>query len=162
MLKYTHMSKVFAMLVIALSFIAIAHGQTRPSHNQKSCHENTRLCVALMKSQLNLVAAYVQRRKPGDKVSFNPQPDPPGDPDPWYLRAHEAYKNLQQEISDLSKYPPGPCKTGVCRNAIDDAADKLGRLGQSSDRDSANTAVAAMKPCIKRLSQLLPGPVVRK
>ena len=156
--------RVFALtttLVITLSFVALGHGQTRPARNQKSCHENTRLCVKHMKSQLNLVAAYVMRVKPGDKIAFNPQPDPPGDPDPWYRRAREAYRSLHQEIADLSNYPPGPCKAGECRKAIDDAQLKFGRLGQASDRNSANEALAAMKPCISRLSQVLPGPVVR-
>src|SRR5882672_264314 len=74
------------------------------------CHQNVKQCVSNMQSQLSTVRAYVQRVKPGDKVSFNPQPDPPGDPTPWYRQARIAFGLLQEEIADLTKYPPSERK----------------------------------------------------
>jgi hypothetical protein len=134
-------------LLMALATIAQSNKIKSKSFPPGPCHQNLRVCVANMQAQLNTVRAYVQRLKPGDKVSFNPQPDPPGDPDPWYRQARQAFGMLQEEIEDLSKYPPSE-KVG----AVNDAQEKLGRLGQASDRTSARAALAAMKPCIRRLS----------
>ena len=150
-MRYKHIWKAIAILAVTLSFITLAHGQTQPPRNSKPCHENPRPCLTQMKSQLSLVRAYVKRVKPGDKVTFNPQPDPPGEPN--YRRAMQAYRNLQEEISDLSTYPPGPCKAGECRSAIDDAQAKFDRLGQVSDRNSASSALTALSINFARLSR---------
>jgi hypothetical protein len=110
-----------------------------------------------MTAQISRLRAYVRHLKPGDKVTFNPQPDPPGDPDPWFRRASEAYQSLQQELSDLSKNSAGRCeaKTPSCRGAIDDAQAKFDRLGQVSDRASAKTALTSLSSSVQRLSRVL-------
>jgi hypothetical protein len=130
------------------TFVASAQSTTMKSKFPPGpCHQNVKHCVAAMQSQLNTVRAYVTRLKPGDQVAFNPQPDPPGSPDPWLRRAREAFGLLQEEIADLAKYPPSE-KVG----AINQAQEKLGQLAQAADGASARTALAEMKPCIKRLS----------
>jgi hypothetical protein len=158
-MKGKYLLPVLAMLMIALSLEFVAVGQKAPKAKPRTdtpgpC-QNTKLCIQKMNAQLGIVRAYVKRLKPGDPVEFNPQPDPPGDPDPWYRRALQAYRGLQEEISDLSKYPPGPCKVGKCQDAIKDAQNKFGQLGRASDHNSANTALAAMKLCIDQLSRVL-------
>src|SRR5258708_981425 len=93
-----------AVLAIGLSLFAalvgVAQSEQRESKNfpPGPCHQNVKACAANMQLQLNRVAAYVKRLKPGDKVSFNPQPDPPGDPNPWYRPAREAFGLLQEEV----------------------------------------------------------------
>ena len=91
-----------------------------------------------MNAQIGQLRAYVAHVKPGDPVKFNPQPDPPGDPDPWYRNAGEAYRGLLAEFSDLSDhvtdvpiYMSSPPKANAGRAAISDAQAKLNSLGQS-------------------------------
>jgi hypothetical protein len=136
-------------LSLLTTFVAAAQPRKIKSNFPPGpCHQNVKQCVSNMQAQLSTVRAYVTRLKPGDKVSFNPQPDPPGNPDPWYCQARIAFGLLQEEIADLAKYPPSERKVG----AINDAREKFGLLAQASDTASARAALAAMKPCIRRLS----------
>ena len=143
--------QTIALMVITMltALVAGAQSTTHKAFPPGPCHQNLKQCVTKMQSQLNTVRAYLERLKPGDTVAFNPQPDPPGDPNPWYRRAREAFGLLKEEIADLSQYPPSERKV----RAINKAQETLGRLAQASDRESANAALNAMKPCIKELSR---------
>lgn len=159
-MKSINTMRIFATLMIALSLQLAAAGQSTPRSIARAippvpCHDNTKLCIQRMRSQLSSLRAYVSRLRPGDKVEFNPQPDPPGSPDPWYRRAVQAFRSLQEEFADLSKYPSGPCKVGKCQDAIKNAQAKFGGVSQATNASSANAALAAMKPCIDQLSRVL-------
>jgi hypothetical protein len=129
------------------------------------CRQNTRLCLRQMNAQISQLRAYVAHVKPGDPVKFNPQPDPPGDPDPWYRRASEAYRSLQAEFADLSSEIPNlrlsPEKLNAGRNAVGGAQEQLSRLGQVSDRNSANATLNELSASVRRLSDSLHTPLLR-
>jgi hypothetical protein len=118
-----------------------------------------------MNAQISQLRAYVAHVKPGDPVKFNPQPDPPGDPDPWYRRASEAYRSLQAEFADLSSEIPNlrlsPEKLNAGRNAVGGAQEQLSRLGQVSDRNSANATLNELSASVRRLSDSLHTPLLR-
>lgn len=149
-MKRNHFLQTALVIALGLLTTLVASAQSTKSKSKfppGPCHQNVKQCVVNMQAQINSVRAYVTRLKPGAKVSFNQQPDPPGNPDPGYQKARVAFGLLQEEIADLAKYPPSE-KVG----AINDAQEKLGRLAQASDGASARTALAALKPCIRRLS----------
>ena len=147
--------RVIATMAVAFSFLTLAHGHSRPPHNPKTCHDNPRLCLTQMKLQISQLRAYVTRVKPGDPVTFSLSTGQSGAPNANYRRALQAYRSLQEEISDFSRIPPGPCKSVECRAAISDVQTKFDRIGQATDRNSADMALAAMKPCIEQLSRVL-------
>jgi hypothetical protein len=158
-MKGKYLLPIMAMLMIALSLEFVAVGQIAPKAKPRAdtpgpC-QNTKLCIQKMNAQLSILRAYVTRVKPGDHVTFSLPTGQSGAPNASYRRALQAYRSLEEEISDLSKYPPGPYKSVECRNAIRNAQTKFDRIGQSTDRNSADTALAAMKPCIDQLSKVL-------
>lgn len=163
-----------AALALCLSLPFAAHAQ----RNQKAqgraippgpCHQNTRLCLQRMNVQISKLRAYVAHVKPGDTVKFNPQPDPPGDPDPWSRSAGEAYRSLLAELSDLSDhvtdapiyiFPPQKANAG--RAAISDAQAKLNSLGQSPKRSEVNVTLSQLSASVRRLSNSLATPLLRR
>lgn len=154
-----HLIKLITILAAMPLLAVLAFGQAPPKaaprNNDKPCHEDTHLCSTRVKNDFAAVEAYVKHLKPGAKVGFNPQPDPPGDPGPAYRTAMSAYQRLQYDLYDLSKYPPGPCKQGACHDSIDRANTQFGMLGNTSDRGSANSAIGRLKFDIERLSSSL-------
>src|SRR3954467_2411525 len=136
--KYT--LRAIALLAICLSFFFTASAQrVEKAHmlGPNPCHEGTKLCLQEINKKISQVRAYVKHVKPGDPVEFNPQPDPPGDPDPWYRQGLEAYKSLQREFSDLAEgNPSGRGKAAwsqeqmsVWKSGVGEAQERLNRLG---------------------------------
>ena len=115
------------------------------------CHLDTNACVRNMNAQINLIRAYANHLKPGDKVTFNPQPDPPGDP--AFRRANEAYRALEAEVSDLGGWS-SETPNLKSRPTISDAQEKVGRLGQASDRASIYLALNSLSASVHKLSKL--------
>jgi hypothetical protein len=107
-----------------------------------------------MNTQISLIRAYANHLKPGDKVAFNPQPDPPGEP--AFRRANEAYRSLDAEFSDLAGWS-SETPNLKSRAAISDAREKFGRLGQASDRASIYLALNSLSASVRRLSKTIGG-----
>ena len=130
------------------------------------CHQNTRVCVQNMNHQISLLRAYVQHMKPGEKVIFNPQPDPPGIP-ASYRNAIQAYRGLTAELSDLSNNSSeiaglkgSPEKLRSAQSAIGEAQTKLEALGNPPIGDShasTNQALGALGASVQRLSKTIGG-----
>ena len=119
-----------AVLTICLLSVFVAAAQRKSKAQGGSippgpCHQNTNVCVRNMNSQISLIRAYASHLKPGDKVTFNPQPDPPGEP--AFHRANEAYRRLEAEVSDLAGWS-SETPNLKSRAAISDAQEKFGRL----------------------------------
>jgi hypothetical protein len=162
--------RTLAVLTICLlsTFVAAAQSNTKEgkSFPPGPCHQGTKVCVQNMNKQISLIRAYVQRLKPGDKVAFNPQPDPPGDPDPWFRRAHQAYITLRGDFADLSESSPwGRSKRawsqeqiGGWKSTVSDAPDKLNGLSLPAfgrTRDSAKETLDSLSASVRQLSKVL-------
>ncbi|MEP6946707.1 MAG: hypothetical protein ABJA02_12380 [Acidobacteriota bacterium] len=156
---YKHMIQLLTILVATPLLAVLAYGQkpprAAPPNDNKPCHEYTHLCSVRIKKNYAALEVYVRHLKPGAKVGFNPQPDPPGDPSPLNRTAMDAFQRLQIDFYDLSKYPPGPCKDGACHEAIDGANRQFGMLGSASDPRSATAAIADLKPAVDKLLRSL-------
>jgi hypothetical protein len=145
-------------MCLALALVGVAQrrskaqGRAFPPGPSVPCRQNTRVCVKEMNTQISQLRAYARGLKPGDKVAFNPQPDPPGDP--AFRRANEAYRALQAEFSDLSGWS-SETPNLKSRAAISDAQQKFGRLGQASDRASIYLALNSLSSSVQRLSRAL-------
>src|ERR1051325_11063107 len=101
-MKRNYPLRAIAMLMVALSLELIAVAQPMAKALPDGpCPENTRLCRERLNNQIRILRAYVKRLKPGDPVEFNPQPDPPGDPDPWYRQARAASRKLRGELLEV-------------------------------------------------------------
>src|SRR5436305_1330644 len=84
--RFALMTIAALALCLSLAFTASAQKvrKAQSSIPPGPCHQNTKLCIQQMNAQISRLRAYVAHVKPGDTVKFSPQPDPPGDPDPWY------------------------------------------------------------------------------
>ena len=164
-MKSRYVLRLTAMLIICLSSAFVSVAQRNQKAQERAippgpCRENTRLCLQRMRAQINVLRAYTNRLRPGDKVSFNPQPDPPGSPDPWFRRANEAYIILQKEFADLSASSPwgqsqwtwSQADMDAWKNNLSEAQGKLDSLGQASDSNSANLALNQLSAATERLS----------
>src|SRR5437588_2417591 len=139
--KSRHILRATAALTICLLSVFVAAAQRKSKAQGRSippgpCHQNTRVCLQQMNAQLGNLRAYMVHLKPGEKVEFNPQPDPPGAP-PIYQNAIRAYRGLLAEISDLSSNSAeiaglkgSPEKLRVAERAITDAQNNVASLGQ--------------------------------
>lgn len=167
--SYTLRAITLMMICLVLVFTVAARNGVQTKPPQEICKDNAKLCLRNMEAQISLLRAYVRRVKPGDPVQFNPQPDPPGDPDPWYRRALEAYQSLQVEIPNLSQSSPwgrakwtwSQEKIKAWQNTTGEAQDKLSRLGQSSGRNSASRELNSLSVSVRRLSDSLATPLLR-
>jgi hypothetical protein len=147
---------VLTITLMSFAFVsAQAPPKAAPRNSTKPCHEDTHLCSTRVKKDFAAIDAYVKHLKPGAKVGFNPQPDPPGDPSPLYRTAMNAYQRLQYDLYDLSNFPPGPCRIGACHDAIDGANNQFGMLGNATDQRSASSTISELKFDIERLARSL-------
>jgi len=159
-----------AVLTICLSsaFVAAAQSKTREgkSFPPGPCRQRTKVCVQSINKQISLIRAYVQRLKPGDKVAFNPQPDPPGNPDPGYRRAHQAYITLRGEFADLSESSPwgrsrrrwSQEQIHGWQSTVSDAQDKLNGLSLPAfgrSPDSIKETLDSLSASVRQLSKVL-------
>lgn len=162
--------RTLAVLTICLLSAFFAAAQSKPTEGKSfppgPCRQGTKVCVQNMNKQISLIRAYVQRLKPGDKVAFNPQPDPPGDPDPWFRRAHQAYITLRGEFADLSESSPwGRSKwtwsqeqISGWKSTVSDGQDKLNSLSLPAfgrTRDSAKETLDSLSASVRQLSKVL-------
>lgn len=158
---------VLTILVLS-AFFAAAQSETKEgkSFPPGPCRQGTKVCMQNINKQISLIRAYVQRLKPGDKVAFNPQPDPPGNPDPGYRRANQAYITLRGEFADLSESSPwGRSKwtwsqeqIHAWQSTVSDAQDKLNSLtlpafGRSPD--SIKETLASLSASARQLQKVL-------
>ena len=154
-------------ICIAMQFVAVAQrGSNSQAFPPGPCHQNTRVCIQSMNRQISLLRSYVQHLKPGEKVIFNPQPDPPGIP-PSYRNAIQAYRSLLAELSDLSSnsseiagVKSSPEKTSSAQNAIREAQTKLEALGNPPVGDShaaTDHALRSLGTSVQRLSRTFAG-----
>jgi hypothetical protein len=119
-----------------------------------------------MNQQIGLLRAYVQHMKPGEKVIFNPQPDPPGMP-ASYRNAIQAYRGLTAELSDLSSNSSeiaglkgSPEKLRSAQSAIGEAQTRLEALGNPPIGDShasTSRALNSLGASVQRLSKTIGG-----
>jgi hypothetical protein len=159
-----------ALLTICLLWAFVAAAQTKIKEGKSfppgPCRQGTKVCVQNMNKQISLIRAYVQRLKPGDKVAFNPQPDPPGDPNPWARRAHQAYLTLRGEFADLSESSPwGRSKRTWSQeqihgwqSTVSDAQDKLNGLSLPAfgrSPDSIKETLDSLSASVRQLSKVL-------
>jgi uncharacterized protein YukE len=156
--------RVVALSLIVLSSVAVTVARPNsPTRPALSGCTDTKVCLQQIKEKISQLRAYVRHVKPGDPVKFNPQPDPPGDPDPWYRQGLEAYKSLQAEIPNLSESSPwgrykwswSQEKIKTWQSTASEAQDILSRLGQATDRNAANTALNNLSASVQRLSKML-------
>jgi hypothetical protein len=159
--------RTVAVLTICLSaaFVAAAQNRTK-SFPPGPCRQGTKVCVQNMNKQISLIRSYVQRLKPGDKVAFNPQPDPPGDPDPWFRRANQAYITLRGQFADLSESSPwgrskwtwSQEKIHEWQSTLSDAQDKLNGLSLPAfgrSPDSIKETLDSLSASVRQLSKVL-------
>jgi hypothetical protein len=159
--------RTLAVLTICLSsaFVAAAQSKTK-SFPPGPCRQGTKVCVQNMNKQISLIRAYVQRLKPGDTVAFNPQPDPPGDPDPGFRRANQAYITLRGQFADLSESSPwGRSKWTWSQeqihgwqSTVSDAQDKLNGLSLPAfgrSPDSIKETLDSLSASVRQLSKVL-------
>lgn len=169
-MKSKNILRVIAILSVSFTMVVVTVGQRR-SRNQGAyppgpCHQNTRVCVQNMNRQVSLLRSYVQHLKPGEKVIFNPQPDPPGIP-ASYRNAIQAYRSLLAEFSDLSSNSAeiaglrgSPEKLRTAQSAIGEAQTKLEALGNPPVGDShasTNQALTSLGASVQRLSKTIGG-----
>jgi hypothetical protein len=172
-MKNSFLMRTLLVLTILLLSAFFAAAQSKPiegkSYPPGPCHQGTKVCVQNMNKQISLMRAYVQRLKPGDKVAFNPQPDPPGNPDPGYRRAHQAYITLRGAFADLSESSPwGRSKWTWSQeqiqgwhHTISDAQDKLNSLTLPAfgrTPDSINETLDSLSASVRQLSNALATP----
>jgi|GraSoiStandDraft_24_1057298.scaffolds.fasta_scaffold604508_1 hypothetical protein len=165
--KYT--LRAIALLAICLSFFFTASAQrVEKAHmlGPNPCHEGTKLCLQEINKKISQVRAYVKHVKPGDPVEFNPQPDPPGDPDPWYRQGREAYKSLQENFASLSESSPwghakwtwSESQISAWKNSVSDAQAKLNNLALPAfgrNRASINQTLNSLSASVQRLSGMI-------
>jgi hypothetical protein len=164
--KYT--LRAIALLAICLSlFLTVSAQRVEKAHGQVNpCHEGTKFCLQEINKKISQVRAYVQHVKPGDPVEFNPQPDPPGDPDPWYRQGREAYKSLQESFASLSESSPwghakwtwSQSQIGAWKNTISDAQAKLNNLSSPAfgrNRASIKQTLNSLSASVQRLSRMI-------
>jgi len=169
-MKSRFLGRTLAVLTICLlsAFVAAAQSKAKEekSYPPGPCRQATKACVQNMNKQISLIRAYVQRLKPGDKVAFNPQPDPPGDPNPWFRRAHQAYITLRGEFADLSESSPwGRSKWTWSQeqihgwqSTVSDAQDKLNGLSLPAfgrTPDSIKETLDSLTASVRQLSKVL-------
>lgn len=169
-MKSKYIFRATTVLTIGLLSTFAASAQSKPTETKSfppgPCHLGTKACVQNMNKQISLIRAYVQRLKPGDKVAFNPQPDPPGNPDPGFRRAHQAYITLRGEFADLSESSPwGRSKwtwsqeqISGWKSTVSDAQDKLNGLSLPAfgrTRDSAKETLDSLSASVRQLSNSL-------
>jgi hypothetical protein len=151
---------LISAVLIALPLVASA--KTKPA-GPGDCHNDPGGCIHRMQVQLKQIKVYlVAHVKPGDPVEFNPQPDPPGDPDPWYRKANEGYAALTQEVADLAGNQTEvkltrstPQRREAFGTAVRDAQTQLTRLGQRLNKREANTAFGLLNGAVGRISQMV-------
>jgi hypothetical protein len=149
--------KATAALALCLSLpLAARAGDKQRGFPPGPCHQNARLCLQQMNTQIGRLRAYVRRHKPGEAFTFNPQPDPPGIP-PLYRQANEAYRSLLAEFADLSDNAEiAGLNSAPSRAAIGDAQDKLRSLAglpAGDSRAAASQALDALSASVQRLSR---------
>jgi hypothetical protein len=147
--------KATAALALCLSLpLAARAGDKQRGYPPGPCHQNARLCLQQMNTQVGRLRAYVRRHKPGEAFTFNPQPDPPGIP-PLYRQANEAYRSLLAEFADLSDNAEiAGLNSAPSRAAIGDAQDKLRSLAglpAGDSRAAASQALDALAGSVHRL-----------
>jgi len=147
-----------AMLGLLMCGLTAAQQTSSKSFPPGPCHQNTKACVQRMNSQLGVMRAYAKRLKPGDNVSFNPQPDPPGSPDPWYRRANEAFQSLQGELADLSTWSEENANERNVRGAVGETQSKLNKLSQPSSPASLSFGLKELSASVQRLAKVLTAP----
>lgn len=153
---------LLSLVLLSLPIVTLARPE-RPGRAMLDGCADVKVCLQQIIKKISGLRAYVRHVKPGDPVEFNPQPDPPGDPDPWYRQGLEAYKSLQREFSDLAESSPwGRAKWTWSENQISawkktvgEAQERLGRLGHSSDRNAANMTLNDLSVAVQRLSRML-------
>jgi len=168
-MKSSHILRATAVLTICLLSMFVAAAQRNSKTQSRGippgpCHQNPRLCLQQINTQLGNLRAYVIHVKPGNKVEFNPQPDPPGAP-PIYRNTLQAFRSLQAELSDLSSNSAeiaglkgSPEKRGVVERAVTDAQGNVVSLGQSSDRRSSANALNSLITSLQHLETALIEP----
>lgn len=181
-MKSSGMKSRYVLCAIAILSFCLSSAFTATAQKERKtqtafppgpCRQNTRACFQRINTQIGQLRAYVRHAKPGSEVTFNPQPDPPGDPDPWYRRAHEAYITLHQEFADLSESSPwGRSKWTWSQeqihnwqSTVGDAQDKLNNLSLPAfgrNRASINETLDALSASVRRLSDSLTIPPIRK
>ncbi|HKC65210.1 MAG TPA: hypothetical protein VKB86_16330 [Pyrinomonadaceae bacterium] len=151
---------IIPALALSLSLalaVAVQGGDKTQSFPPGPCHQNARLCLQQMNAQISKLRAYVRHLKPGVAVAFNPQPDPPGDPDPLYRQANEAYRNLLAEFADLSDNAEiAGLDSAPSRTTLSDAQAKLRSLASlpaGDNRAAANQTLNALSASVQRLSR---------
>ncbi len=169
-MKSKNILRVITILSMCFTLAIFVVGQRR-SKSQGAfppgpCHQNTKVCVQNMNRQISLLRSYVQHLKPGEKVIFNPQPDPPGIP-VSYRNAIQAYRSLTEEFSDLSNNSSeiaglkgSPEKLSSAQNAIKEAQTKLEGLGNPPVGDShaaTSQALRSLGASVQRLSKTIGG-----
>ena len=126
---------------------------------------DVKVCLQQIQQKISKLRAYARHVKPGDPVKFNPQPDPPGDPDPLYRQAREAYGDLQETLASLSESSPwgrakwtwSQEKITAWQNTLREAQGKAESLGQSSDRRAANAALDNLSASVQKLLRMASG-----
>ena len=173
-MKNRYIRRVITIVAMCLALALVASAQRRskaqgrafPPGPSGPCHQNTRVCVQNMNRQISQLRSYVQHLKPGEKVIFNPQPDPPGIP-ASYRNAIRAYRSLMAEFLDLSSNSSeiaglkgSPEKLSSAQNAIKEAQAKLEGLGNPPLGDShasTSQALNSLGASVQRLSKTIGG-----
>jgi hypothetical protein len=158
--------RVVALSLMVLSTVAVT--VARPESSRRAMLSgctDAKVCLAQILKKISQVRAYVKHVKPGDPVEFNPQPDPPGDPDPWYRQGREAYKSLQEDFASLSESSPwgrgkwtwSQSQISSWKSTISDAQAKLNNLALPAfgrNRASINQTLNSLSASVQRLSRM--------
>jgi len=159
--RFTFTAIAALALCLSLPLAAYARGG--------ECHQNTKLCLQQINSQISKLRAYVAHIKPGDPVEFSQQaressPQFRNTASPQLRNAMQAYSSLQAELSDLASNSAeiaglkgSPEKLSDAQGAISDAQNKLSRLGQTADRNAATPLLDELSASVQRLSDATRG-----
>lgn len=147
-----------AIMTLLLCGAAAAQKTSSKAFPPGPCHQNTKVCVQRMNSQLGVMRAYAKRLKPGDKVAFNPQPDPPGSPDPSFRHANEAFQSLQGELTDLSTWSEENANERNVRGLVGETQSKLNKLSQPSSPASLSFGLKDLSASVQQLAKVLNTP----
>jgi hypothetical protein len=159
-LKRSWLLRIIALSLVLLSSVAVTIA--RPANSTRAMMNtcpDVSVCLRQIQQKISRLRAYVRHVKPGDPVKFNPQPDPPGDPDPWYRQGIAAYKSLQEQLASLSESSPwGRSKWTWSQGQMDgwkshltEAQGKLNSLAQATDRNAATPLLDQLSASVQRL-----------
>ena len=108
--------------------------------------------VQSLTNKLKDLRVAAGKLKPGEAGGLNPQPEPPGIPDPTVQELRSGLSSIRGELTKLSSVAD-KAKVAQSQSKLAEAQAAVNRLARARDQKSANAALDDFAAALKALSQ---------